>query len=202
MTHTLNGAPLLVVGAGTMGVGIAQVAAQAGHAVMLFDSREGAAVEAKQKLAKTLDGLAAKGKLSAEAVAQTLSRIEAIGSLDAAASVRLVVEAIVEKLDIKRSLFKQLEAIVANDCVLAHQHLVDLGHCDRQRPAASGPVAGHAFLQPGAFDEAGRSRVGIADQFGGGGRDFRVEQDVGQGASACAFDPGIYREPDCPSLLR
>lgn len=119
MIHTLNGAPLLVVGAGIMGVGIAQVAAQAGHAVMLFDSREGAAVEAKQQLARTLDGLATKGKLSAEAVAQTLSRIEPINSLEAATSVRLVVEAIVEKLDIKRSLFKQLEAIVANDCVLA-----------------------------------------------------------------------------------
>lgn len=119
MTQTLNGAPLLVVGAGIMGVGIAQVAAQAGHAVMLFDSREGAPVEAKQQLARTLDGLAAKGKLSAEAVAQTLSRIQPISSLDAATSVRLVVEAIVEKLDIKRSLFKQLEAIVATDCVLA-----------------------------------------------------------------------------------
>ena len=119
MTNTLNGAPMLVVGAGIMGIGIAQVAAQAGHTVMLFDTREGAATEAKDKLAATLAVLEAKGKLSAHAVAQTLPRIQAIRSLDAAASARLVVEAIVEKLDIKRGLFKQLEAIVAADCVLA-----------------------------------------------------------------------------------
>jgi 3-hydroxybutyryl-CoA dehydrogenase len=119
MTQTLNGAPLLVVGAGIMGVGIAQVAAQAGHAVMLFDVREGAALEAKEKLARTLEALVTKGKLTAEAVTETLSRIQAINTLDAAASVRLVVEAIVEKLDVKRGLFQQLEAIVTTDCVLA-----------------------------------------------------------------------------------
>jgi len=119
MTHTLNGAPILVVGAGIMGIGIAQVAAQAGHTVMLFDTREGAATEAKDKLAKTLDALVAKGKLRAEEAAQTLSRIEAIGALEEAASARLVVEAIVENLAIKRGLFQQLEAIVAPDCVLA-----------------------------------------------------------------------------------
>ncbi|WP_114972004.1 3-hydroxyacyl-CoA dehydrogenase [Rhodoferax ferrireducens] len=119
MSNTLNSAPLLVVGAGIMGVGIAQVAAQAGHAVMLFDAREGAAAEARAKLAKTLEALAAKGKLSAEDVTQILSRIQAINALDAAASVRLVVEAIVEKLDVKRGLFQQLETIVAADCVLA-----------------------------------------------------------------------------------
>ena len=119
MTHTLNGAPILVVGAGIMGIGIAQVAAQAGHTVMLFDTRDGAVTEGRDKLAKTLDTLLAKGKLRAEEAAQTLSRIEAIGALEEAASARLVVEAIVENLAIKRGLFQQLEAIVAPDCVLA-----------------------------------------------------------------------------------
>ena len=119
MKNKLSGAPLLVVGAGIMGVGIAQVAAQAGHAVMLYDTREGAAAEAKNTLASTRGGLVSKGKLSLAAVVQTLSRIETINSLDQAASVQLVVEAIVEKLDVKRGLFKQLEAIVEPDCVLA-----------------------------------------------------------------------------------
>jgi len=119
MTHTLNGVPLLVVGAGIMGVGIAQVAAQAGHTVMLFDTRDGASTEAKDKLAKTLDSLVAKGKLSAEVAAQTLGRIDTISALTEAASARVVVEAIVENLAIKRGLFQQLEAIVAPDCVLA-----------------------------------------------------------------------------------
>ena len=74
----LNNAQVLVVGAGIMGAGIAQVAAQAGHSVMLFDMREGAAAEAKVKLAASLNALVAKGKLNADAVAQTLSRIAAI----------------------------------------------------------------------------------------------------------------------------
>jgi len=118
-TNNFNAAPLLVVGAGVMGVGIAQIAAQAGHAVMLYDAREGAAAEAKARLATSLEALVTKGKFTALDMAQTLSRIEPIASLEAAAAVRLVVEAIVEKLDVKRGLFKQLEAIVAADCVLA-----------------------------------------------------------------------------------
>lgn len=117
--NKLNEVPLLVVGAGVMGVGIAQVAAQAGHAVMLYDAREGAAAEAKTKLASSLDALVAKGKLTAQGVSQTLSRIETIASLAAAAPARLVIEAIVEKLDVKRGLFQQLEVVVAADCVLA-----------------------------------------------------------------------------------
>ena len=115
----LNHAPVLVVGAGIMGAGIAQVAAQAGHKVMLFDMRAGAAPEAHAKLTASLQALVAKGKLTAEAVAQALSRITAIASLQEAASAGLVVEAIVEKLDAKRGLFRDLEGIVGADCVLA-----------------------------------------------------------------------------------
>jgi 3-hydroxybutyryl-CoA dehydrogenase len=115
----LNLAPMLVIGAGIMGAGIAQIAAQAGHPVLLHDAREGAAAEAKTKLAKSLDTLVAKGKLTAESVAQTLLRITPVTAIEEAAPVRLVVEAIVEKLDVKRALFRQLEGIVAADCVLA-----------------------------------------------------------------------------------
>jgi 3-hydroxybutyryl-CoA dehydrogenase len=116
---SLQGAPVLVVGAGIMGAGIAQVAAQAGHPVMLFDLREGAATEAKAKLTRSLETLVAKGKLTVQFVAEVLSRIEPIGTLEAATLARLVVEAVVEKLDVKRALFQQLESIVADDCVLA-----------------------------------------------------------------------------------
>lgn len=116
---SLNNAPVLVVGAGIMGVGIAQVAAQAGHPVFLFDMREGAAAQAKSKLTATLDGLVAKGKITAEAAAATLARIEPIPSLDAAAGAALVVEAIVENLDAKRSLFRQLESVVGEAAILA-----------------------------------------------------------------------------------
>ncbi len=119
MIENLSAAPVLVVGAGIMGAGIAQVAAQAGHDVMLYDTRQGASAEAKSRLGAGLDALVTKGKVTAEAVALTLARIEPVGTLDAAAPARLVVEAIVEKLDAKRALFQQLEGIVAADCVLA-----------------------------------------------------------------------------------
>jgi 3-hydroxybutyryl-CoA dehydrogenase len=115
----LKNAPVLVVGAGIMGAGIAQVAAQAGHPVRLYDAREGAAAQAKLKLAATLEGLVAKGRLDADAATQALARIEPAATIEAAAGVSLVVEAIVEDLEAKRALFQQLEAIVGDSCILA-----------------------------------------------------------------------------------
>jgi 3-hydroxybutyryl-CoA dehydrogenase len=114
-----NPPTVLVIGAGIMGAGIAQVAAQAGHAVLLHDLREGAAAQALQQLGKTLDSLVGKGKLTAAGAAQTLARIRPVGHLNEAESAGLVIEAIVEQLEAKRALFAQLEAIVSPDCILA-----------------------------------------------------------------------------------
>jgi 3-hydroxybutyryl-CoA dehydrogenase len=120
MTPTnLKTSPVAVIGAGIMGAGIAQVAAQAGHPVMLYDTREGAAAAAKAKLATTLDGLVAKGKLGAEAASATLARIEPIATIAQTATAELIVEAIVENLEAKRGLFRELEGIVGEGCVLA-----------------------------------------------------------------------------------
>ncbi|MDQ2777989.1 MAG: FAD-dependent oxidoreductase, partial [Pseudomonadota bacterium] len=83
MKKNLQGATVLVVGAGIMGVGIAQTAAQAGHAVLLFDVREGAAGAAKAKLATTFDSLVKKGRLEADAAQDALQRIQVIESLAA-----------------------------------------------------------------------------------------------------------------------
>ncbi len=118
-THNLNQAPLLVVGAGIMGMGIAQVAAQSGHNVWVYDTRAEAAVQAKHKLADTLAALVTKGKMTADAVQGVLSRITPVAQLSDAAHVRLVVEAIVENLAVKRSLFQELEALVGEHCILA-----------------------------------------------------------------------------------
>ncbi len=119
MTLSLQDTPVLVIGAGIMGAGIAQVAAQAGHAVFLFDLRDGAAAEAKVKLGATLAGLVAKGRLDDTAAQATLARIQPVAALQDAASAGLVVEAIVEKLDAKRSLFQQLEGVLGDTAVLA-----------------------------------------------------------------------------------
>ena len=117
--NQLNGTPILVVGAGIMGVGIAQVAAQAGHSVMLLDARSGVAEAAKAKLAQSLEALVAKGKMGADVAIQTLGRIAPVATVQDASTARLVVEAIVENLDAKRALFQQLESVVDADCILA-----------------------------------------------------------------------------------
>jgi len=110
---------ILIVGAGIMGAGIAQVAAQAGHPVLLFDTRPDAAIAAKGQLARTLETLVAKGKMSEAAASGTIARIEPIPSLAAASAARVAIEAIVERLDAKRALFTDLEASMATDTILA-----------------------------------------------------------------------------------
>ena len=119
MRIDLRDAPVLVVGAGIMGIGIVQVAALAGHPVKLFDMREGAASQAVDKLAATLKSLVDKGRLDTEKARAAMDRIAAINSLAQARDSALVVEAIVEQLEAKRSLFNELEGIVAPGAVLA-----------------------------------------------------------------------------------
>ena len=115
----LRGAPVFVVGAGIMGAGIAQVAAQAGHRVRLFDARDGAALQARARLAAQLEGLAAKGRLSAEKAAGALANVEPVSTLESARDASVVIEAIVEEAEAKRVLLRRLEQIVAPECVLA-----------------------------------------------------------------------------------
>src|SRR5262245_42734655 len=105
---TSEQASVLVIGAGIMGAGIAQVAAQSQHRVQLYDARDGAAAEARGKLASTLEALAAKGKIAPDAAAATLGRVEPIARLDQARDAGLVVEAIVENADAKRALFRDV----------------------------------------------------------------------------------------------
>ena len=108
-----------VIGAGTMGSGIAQVAAQAGHLVKLFDTRSDAVVKALAGLDKTFGKLVEKGKLSAEDARTTLGRIAPYADLKELVGCGLVIEAIIEDLSIKRKLFADLEGILAKDAVLA-----------------------------------------------------------------------------------
>ncbi len=112
-------ASVLVVGAGVMGRGIAQVASQAGHPVMLFDNRPGAADDARERLAATLAGLVERGKFSDDEVSATLDRITVIDTLDEASSAGIAIEAIVEQRDAKSALFIELEQRLGTDALLA-----------------------------------------------------------------------------------
>ena len=108
-----------VVGSGAMGAGIAQVAAAAGHRVKLFDTRTEAAGSAVAAIRKTYATLAAKGKITAAAADAASERLQSVSAIGDLADAALLVEAIVENLDAKRQLFADLEAVVADDCILA-----------------------------------------------------------------------------------
>ena len=108
-----------IVGTGAMGRGIAQIAAQAGIHVLLFDALHGAAASARETVIGTLGKLAEKGKITTEMSAAAAAKLDVVPRLDELASAQIVVEAIVENLDVKQQLFRQLEDIVAADCILA-----------------------------------------------------------------------------------
>ncbi|MYN17318.1 3-hydroxyacyl-CoA dehydrogenase PaaC [Rugamonas sp. FT107W] len=110
---------IAVIGSGAMGAGIAQVAAVAGYTVKLFDTRPEAVAKAMSDIAAALNKLVAKERMSAVDCAASIARVQAALTLNDVAGSALVVEAIVENLDIKRGLFAELEAIVADDCILA-----------------------------------------------------------------------------------
>ncbi len=111
-----------IVGAGAMGTGIAQVAAQAGHQVVLGDAMPNATARAHANLTTSLDRLVEKGKLDASARDATIGRIrfvdEPLAGVDAYRDCDLIIEAIVEDLGAKQALFAQLAAVVAPKAIL------------------------------------------------------------------------------------
>ena len=117
MTLTFN--IIGVIGAGTMGAGIAQVAAQAGCRVKMYDARDGAAQAALVRTSDTLAKLAEKGKLSADDAKSASARMTSATDLADFHDCDLVVEAIIEDLHAKQALFRSLETICASTVVLA-----------------------------------------------------------------------------------
>lgn len=106
-----------VIGSGAMGSGIAQIAAVAGHTVVIYDNNEQALVRAKAGLEGTLRKLQEKGRL--EDAASVIGRLSYTNNLNDLAECSLVIEAIVEKLSIKQQVFAALEKQVCDECILA-----------------------------------------------------------------------------------
>ncbi|MFE4639516.1 3-hydroxyacyl-CoA dehydrogenase [Streptomyces sp. NPDC056652] len=119
MTAIESGRVVAVVGTGTMGQGIAQVALVAGHPVRLYDAVPGRAEQAATTLAGRLDRLVEKGRLDAVTRDAARARLHPAQDLAELADAALVVEAVLEELAVKRDLFAALEDIVADDCLLA-----------------------------------------------------------------------------------
>jgi 3-hydroxybutyryl-CoA dehydrogenase len=108
-----------VLGCGLMGAGIAQVTAAAGFKTIVLEVNEAALAKGLARIDKFLEGGVAKGKLTAEAKAETMARLSGTTSYADLAACDLVVEAIVENVDAKRQAYAQVEAVVGPDCLLA-----------------------------------------------------------------------------------
>jgi 3-hydroxybutyryl-CoA dehydrogenase len=119
MSAMMNIRTIGVVGAGTMGNGIAQVFAQAGYAVRLVDVAQPMLDRARSAIDRSLAKFVEKGKLSAADRDATLARLATYSGLDALADADYIVEAIVENADAKRELFARLDALTGPDVILS-----------------------------------------------------------------------------------
>jgi len=137
-----------VLGAGTMGNGIAQVFAQSGYDVRLCDTYAPALDKAKGTIEKSLGKFVEKGKLTAEARDAALGRLKAFATLDNLAEADYVVEAIAESVDAKTSAFKRLDEITRPEVILSSNtssiSITVLGAATK-RP---GNVLGMHFMNP------------------------------------------------------
>ncbi|WP_138005828.1 3-hydroxyacyl-CoA dehydrogenase family protein [Halalkalirubrum salinum] len=108
-----------VVGAGTMGNGIAQVAATAGYDVVMRDIEQAFVDRGFESIEDSLSRFVSKDKLTGEEKREAIDRIEGTTDIEALAGCDIVIEAAVEKMDVKRSIFEELDAVVDDDVVLA-----------------------------------------------------------------------------------
>jgi 3-hydroxybutyryl-CoA dehydrogenase len=108
-----------VIGAGTMGAGIAQIAATNGHKVCLYDSFEGAIETAETKLKKILDRLVEKERITQQDNEAILGRINFTKDIKDVSASGLVIEAIIENLEIKQKVFTEIESLVDEECIIA-----------------------------------------------------------------------------------
>lgn len=108
-----------VIGSGAMGAGIAQVAATAGHEVIVYDNNQAALDKAKSNLESTLKKLVEKQKLTEQTASEIFARTKYASNLQDFKNCGLIIEAIIENLDVKQKVFSELENIVSPDCILA-----------------------------------------------------------------------------------
>lgn len=108
-----------IIGAGAMGSGIAQVAATAGHSVVLFDTNAEALSLSKSKLASVMGRLVEKGRLRSEEAQEIQKRISYAVHMEALSESGIIIEAIIENLDVKKGVFSSIESMVSKDCILA-----------------------------------------------------------------------------------
>ncbi|GGS37250.1 3-hydroxyacyl-CoA dehydrogenase [Streptomyces griseoviridis] len=191
MTALDLSSPVAVVGAGTMGQGIAQVALVAGHPVRLHDTVPGRAREAAGAIGARLDRLVEKGRLTAAARDAARGRLEPAGSLAGLAGCALVVEAVVERLDAKQELFRALEDVVDDDCLLATNtsslSVTAVGGALR----VPGRFVGLHFFNPAPLLPLVEVVSGFATDVSSATRAYETARAWGKTPVACADTPGF-----------
>src|ERR1700752_3475721 len=108
-----------IVGSGAMGSGIEQVAATAGHQTFIFDTNTTALDKAKTSLNNSLSKLVEKQKITQDKGDSILSLTHFTSSLEDLKNCQLIIEAIIENLEVKQSVFKELESLTLGKCILA-----------------------------------------------------------------------------------
>ncbi|MGW2615975.1 3-hydroxyacyl-CoA dehydrogenase [Streptomyces sp. NPDC001500] len=191
MTALDLSSPVAVVGTGTMGQGIAQVALVAGHPVRLYDAVPGRAREAAAAIGARLDRLVEKDRLAAGDRDEARARLHAAEDLADLADCSLVVEAVVERLDVKQELFRQLEDVVGEDCLLATNtsslSVTAVGGALRN----PGRFVGLHFFNPAPLLPLVEVVSGYATDVTSATRAYETARSWGKTPVACADTPGF-----------
>lgn len=145
---------VMVIGAGQMGSGIAQVCAQSGFHVKLNDISEEALQKGLAGIEKNLNRSVEKGRMSEEDKQNTLNRLQTTTSLQDASDCDLVIEAVIENMDIKTKVFKELDQITPGACHSSIEYIIPSHYGNRSGNEPPGKSHRHALHEPGASDEA------------------------------------------------
>lgn len=191
MTALDLSSPVAVVGTGTMGQGIAQVALVAGHPVRLYDAAPGRAAAAAEAIGARLDRLVAKDRLTGADRDAARARLQPASELTDLADCVLVVEAVLEQLDVKQRLFGDLEDIVGDDCLLATNtsslSVTAVGGALRN----PGRLVGLHFFNPAPLLPLVEVVSGFATDVTSATRAYETARAWGKTPVACADTPGF-----------
>ncbi|MFJ9148641.1 3-hydroxyacyl-CoA dehydrogenase [Streptomyces sp. NPDC102270] len=191
MTGLDLSSPVAVVGTGTMGQGIAQVALVAGHTVRLYDAASGRAREAADAIGARLDRLVEKDRLTAAHRDAARTRLVAAEHLTDLADCTLVVEAVLERLDVKQELFRELEDIVGEDCLLATNTSSLSVTAIAGALRHPGRFVGLHFFNPAPLLPLVEVVSGFATEVSSATRAYEMARAWGKTPVACADTPGF-----------
>ncbi|GGL90990.1 3-hydroxyacyl-CoA dehydrogenase [Streptomyces fumigatiscleroticus] len=191
MTALDLSSPVAVVGTGTMGQGIAQVALVAGHPVRLYDAVPGRADDAAAAIGARLDRLVEKDRLTAADRDAARARLLPAASLAELADCGLVVEAVLERLDVKQDLFRELEGVVADDCLLATNTSSLSVTAVGGALANPGRFVGLHFFNPAPLLPLVEVISGFATDVTSATRAYETARAWGKTPVACADTPGF-----------